>query len=242
VKRIAGLAAFALIAGLLSAGCGVSGQRKTRPAISGARLAAYARAVNLQAGDLPGIDTHTREGPDQRSEGVVPSFRCDGGGIIGTPLTIHSAVFDTVGHFEAVFSTVHLVPSAAVARRDIQEDGIRSVQQCVEHFMSVASGERGPLVDNRASIAPLNVSLSFADFAFSATKREPYKLAQPRASRTRLERVLRTGMGTTIDYLGFAHGRTIILLFDAHSPRYAPRNKERDLLRLLYKRASVDTL
>jgi hypothetical protein len=77
-----------------------------------------------------------------------------------------------VGSPDALLSTVQLVPSASVARQDVEADRTRSVQDCVGSYWNAASGARGPLVDNHATIAPLHVPLPTAGFAFSATDRE----------------------------------------------------------------------
>jgi hypothetical protein len=248
---------MALAAGALLAGCGGSSQSANRPSTTDARLVAYARAVNVQAADVPGMTPHSFEGPGQRREGLGP-FRCGGGGIAGTLETIHSASFlagfgdaprGNAHRPEAVVSSVQLAPSASVAREDAERDRVRSVQECVTRYLIVASGQRGPLVNDRASLAPLSLALPGPGFAFSATERELYKAAEPTPSHPSIvERLVREGRlpkpsrGTTTDYLGFARGRVIVTLFDTHSSDIAPRSQERRLLRLLHERASAHKL
>jgi hypothetical protein len=247
-----------LAVGLLGSGCGSSHGDKTSEAVGQARLASYARAVNLRASDLPETLREYPERRDRADPDLAPS-RCGGGGIVGTATTIHSAGFlaglEAFGPgrsrpLEAIYSTVQFVASPALARRDVEANRARRVERCVALYVNIAVGQRGPLVDNRASVRTIAASLlPVAGFAFSATDREPFKKAHPPSSRPSIvERLQRQGRlpklsrGSTTDYLGFAHGRVIVTLFDTHSPEDAPRSHERRLLRPLYERATTHML
>ncbi len=240
-----------LLVGVLLGGCSGAGQQRQSTPISHARLAAYAHAVNLRGGDVPGATAHSPEGFDLPGEHVTVAFDCSGGGVVGTRETVHSPEFISSALFEpprsrsrvsfqAVASSVQLERGPAVATGDVAADRKRSVERCLGDYFNAAQGARGPLVDNRATIEPLSLTLPVASFAFSATTREHYKSAQPQprqpnSLRSRLEQA-RSG-GITIDHFGFASGRCVITLFVAHKPGERRRGEERRLLRLLYDRA-----
>jgi hypothetical protein len=167
---------------------------------------------------------------------------------VHSPLFVDSPVFQSPRFavaFQALHSSVQLERTAAAAARDVAADRTRSVEQCLGRYFNAAGGDRGPLVDNRATIAPLSLALPAAGFAFGATTREHYKSAepqprQPNSLRSRLEHA-RSG-GITIDHFGFAAGRSVITLVVEHEPGRRRAGEERRLLRLLYERARAHTL
>jgi hypothetical protein len=245
-----------LLGGLILAGCGAGAQHRQGPPISRARLGAYAHAVNLRAEDVPGITARSREGFDLPSEHITVAFDCAGGGIAGTSETVHSPGFISspafqsprfAVAFEALYSSVQLEHSSGAATRDVAADRTRSVEQCLGDYFNGVGGDRGPLVDNRATIASLPLSLPAAGFAFSATTREHYKSAEPQSPPqnpvgARIQHELARYRGITTDYLGFAAGRSVIKLAVEHEPGRRRAAEERRLLHLLYERARAHPL
>jgi hypothetical protein len=207
--------------------------------------------VNLRAEDVPGITARSPEGFDSPNTHPSSVFDCAGGGVVGTSETVHSPVFVNSSEFEppradvafqVLLSSVQLERSVAAATGDVAADRTRSVEQCLGRYFNAASGDRGPLVDNRATIASLSLALPAGGFAFSATTREQYKSAeppppQPNPLRSHIEHALARSRGLTIDYLGFAAGRSVITLVVEHEPGKRRAGEERRLLRLLHDRA-----
>jgi hypothetical protein len=245
------LALSVLLGGLALGGCGGGSQHAQSAATDHARLSAYAHAVNLRADDVPGITARSPEGFDSPNKQISVAFDCAGGGVVGTSETVHSPWFVSSALFEpprsdvafqALHSSVQLEPSVSAATGDVAADRTRSVEQCLGRYTNAATGDRGPLVDNRATITSLGLALPAGGFAFSATTREHYKSAEPRPQqpntlRARVEHALARSRGLAIDYLGFAAGHSVITLVVEHEPGKRGAGEERRLLRLLYDRA-----
>jgi hypothetical protein len=243
------LALSVVLGGLALGGCGGGGRHARSAATDHARLSAYAHAVNLRANDVPGITARSHEGFDSPNEQISVAFDCAGGGVVGTRETVHSPGFVSSAEFEpprsnvtfqALLSSVQLERSAAAATRDVAADRTRSVERCLGRYLNATTGDRGPLVDNRATIATLALALPAGGFAFSATTREQYKSAeppprQPNPLRSRIEHARNRGL--TTDYLGFAAGRSVVTVVVEHEPGKRRAGEERRLLRLLYDRA-----
>jgi hypothetical protein len=207
-----------------------------------ARAIVFARAVNLKPQDLPDMTIRS-------AEGLQPAghlIHC-GDRIAYQHRAIHSALFASeparlsrrASGYEAVFSTVYVAPSSRSAARDIKFDGLPDVERCVAHNEQIASGVRGPLVNNRVTISALPLSVPGPSFASRLHSGPRYRSAHPRAHRTALQRAIEKARntGVTIDHVGFADGSTEVTLIDIHVPGHAPVAKERQLLRLLYRRA-----
>lgn len=260
MRLLALAVALSVVLGALAlGGCGGGGSAHQSASVSRARLAAYAHAVNLRAGDLPAAEMGAFEGFDSGIGHTSVAFTCRGGGLVGTSETVHSPEFVSSRNEElmtsvvvkvasqAASSSVQLEQSAAAARHDVAADRTRSVQECFGQYANAAGGARGPLVDNRVAVTPLPLALpSRADgFAFSAATREQYKSAEPQPKpanpfRARLESS-EAHRGMSTDYLGFVAGRCVIKLVIEHETRYRAVDEER-ALRLLYSRAESHTL
>jgi hypothetical protein len=200
---------------------------------------------------VPGIPARSPEGFDSPNKNISLAFDCAGGGVVATSETVHSPQFVNSALFEpprahvafqALHSSVQLERSVAAATGDVAADRTRGVERCLGRYINAASGDRGPLVDNRATIASLALALPAGGFAFSATTREQFKSAepqptQPNSLRSHLEHELARNRAFTTDYLGFADGRSVITLVVADESGKRRAGEERRLLRLLYDRA-----
>jgi hypothetical protein len=238
----AALASTALALAL--AGCSNSGGATTvgTTASSARALAvAFARAINIKPQDVPGMTLRSAEGL-QRAGGLI---HCEHR-IAYRHRAIHSARFASepasvssrASGFESVFSTVYLAPSSHSAAREVEFSGSPEVERCVAREEQLASGARGPLVNNHVTVSTLPLSVPGPSFAFRADSGPTYRSAHPQAPRTGLQRTLEKArqVGVTIDHFGFADGRAEVTLMDLHVPGPPPIAKERHLLRLLYAR------
>jgi hypothetical protein len=221
-------------------GCGTSGKGTTvRPTGSSARarVIAFARAINIKSQDVPGMTLRSAEGL-QRARGLI---HCEHRIAYGNR-AIRSAVFASepasvssrASGFEAVFSTVYLAASSHSAARDIEFNGFPEVERCVAREEQLASGARGPLVNNHVSVSALRLSVPGPSFAFRARSGPMYRSAHPHGPQRALEKTRQVGV--TIDHVGFAEGRAEVTLMDLRVPGPPPIAKERRLLRLLYAR------
>jgi hypothetical protein len=120
------------------AGCGgnASASALTTRSITKAQATAYAHAVNLRAGDLPGMSVTSpeRESPtptqkNRRSE------RCVGN--VNPKLVladIRSATFTSPAN-EEIHSTVEVLPSTSLARRNNAANDSQRAIKCAERFL-----------------------------------------------------------------------------------------------------------
>jgi hypothetical protein len=255
VKLSASIGLLAVPIGLLAIGCGGKGGSAVHGAGAAARarvMAAYARAVNIQAADVPGMSVREREG--QTSDGQpAAAFRC-GGGIAPRTGTVLSAAFVQFDAAElrrgfaspqlTVISTVRLAADAHGAARELAADRTRRVQACVGRSLLVAGGARGPLVRPRVRISRLPVSVTAGGYAFSATERGLYERAQPSGEPSAREQASKRfhlhQPRFTTDYLGFADGRAEVTLLVFRTTDAAPLALERRLLALLLARARAN--
>ena len=254
MKRVASVGLLAVALGLLTIGCGGEGgsaAHGTGPAARAA-TAAYARAVNIQATDVPGLTAEGHEARAQRSERLV-QFRCRGG-ILARDTTIHSAQFVKYAQADlraaarlprmSVVSNVHMAASAGAAAREVAAEGERRVQECVGRYPLTAGGERGSLVRPRVSISALALTPPPGGFAFSATERGLYQRAQPSGEPSLLELARKRfhlhQPPFMTDYLGFAYGRAEVTLLVFHTTDLVPLALERRLLALLFARARAN--
>lgn len=249
MKRIASIGLLAIAPGLLAVGCGDKGGAApgTGPVAPPRARAAYARAVNIQAADVPGLIAGGSEAQAYGSKRIVP-FRC-GGDVQVRDTTIHSALFVKYAAPQhgarlpqmSVLSGVYVAASAGSAARNVAADRERRVQECVGRYPLTARGERGPLVCPRVSISELTLAPPPDGFAFSATERGLYERAQPsgeQSSRELMDERFHLHKPTFVtDYLGFAYGRAEVTLLVLRTSETAPLALERRLLALLYARA-----
>src|SRR6266566_841700 len=209
-----GVAALALTAGVLTAGCGT-----THRSVSPAQLAAYARAVNLREGDVPGMSAVSTEREQTAGPLAVALAHC-GGGLPGWDAgSMRSAVFATHSQIEpsvpveALYSAVRVARSPAIAARDLAANRSPHVRTCIASAVAAVREARGPLVRESASASPLPNVLPGATgiFGLTVTRRVRFLEANPRPPEhnpgAEAERFRTQTNGVASDVLGFASGR-----------------------------------
>jgi hypothetical protein len=239
-----GVAALALTAGVLMAGCGT-----THRSVSPAQLAAYARAVNLREGDVPGMSTRSEELETTAGTFAVALARC-GNGLPGWDArSVRSLGFvaDPSLRLEVVYSAVRAAPSPAVALRDVAANRTPVVRRCIASAFAATPQERGPLVRESIAVSPLPSTVpSAADsFGLMVTNRVTHLEANPRPpEHTPAEEAnrIRTQHNIAWDIFGFASGRAEVALTVLYEPGHPPLQNERRLLSLLYSRAKAHRL
>jgi hypothetical protein len=237
-------------AGSLMAGCG-GGKANSTASVTKAHAAAYARAINLRNGDVPGMSAASGEGETTTSDLAARLARCGGGLPVWETGSLRSARFQTdlaSPRFEAVWSAIRVAPTAAVAQRRLAANQTPRVRTCIAHALGAVLVQRGPLIRESTSVSSLPTELSGVDgsFGLRLTHRLRYLEANPRPPehtlQERLSQIRGEGGRKAWDVVGFSSGRVEIALMDFHSPRTTPLRRERRLLSLLYRRAKAHKL
>jgi hypothetical protein len=251
VNRVARVLVVPLVSALV-VGCGggkTVSSDATSHQVSTAQAVAYAHAVNLRAADVPGSIVRGEEDATPRNDLAAGFARC-GGGLPGWEASsIRSAIFVTepAGHFESLWSAIHVAPSSTVAVRDLTADEKPSVRACLARaFGALFASSRGPLVRQSTSVSALPSALRGVkgSFALRMTHRVSLLRANPTPPEHNLTEKIREAEGgprarvIALDVLGFASGQVEIALTDRHEPGVSPLRTEQRLLSGLYSRAN----
>jgi len=240
----ASIAAAAACSAIVACGGGTTRSATVTPADAGqaitkAQANAYARAVNLQAGDLPGMRTTSPEGekPDATHVGEVE--RCAGNLTASkVVLNAHSATFSgsSESEHEEIRSDVEVMPSAALAEQSNASDNSQRALACAKRlFPRQLAGKNG----SRIRYGSVTVS------------RLPYPLpGVPGGFGYRIA-VAILGVPATIeptqpylyvDAFGFVSGPAEVALLATAFPRPVPQEVDKRLLSLLQSRAMAHKL
>jgi hypothetical protein len=229
IRSVGRAASCVALTAAVLAGCGASAPAST--SIEKTQALAYAHAVNLRAADLPGW---TSAGPERqitkRAPFVAELARCGG--------AIYPRV--EVGGIGSLFrrgprgsealteSGVLVTPSADIASRDVAANRSARVQACVARVVTSVQ-PRGPSGTRPvATISPL-----------------PNPLPGVESYGVKVI-ITAVGRGGTVygrqDVLGFASGPAVVALTVSYVPKSAHFANERQLLSLLYSRATAHKL
>jgi hypothetical protein len=237
----------------------VAGSSSTTAPITKAQAVAYAHAVNLRAGDVPGLvaigESQTGEGQPLGTQGS----HCDAAVITARKgVTIGSQAFQrqeksTGGSrsylpLEAVSSEVDVMHSAALASREI------AAMRAAAHTPAVVTCFKRQLEQVR-----LRVTKEGGARAGEPVGKPVFSHVEISALRSPSQGIPAVGLRTSADFaievpptkgsshyyadfLGFAIGSAVITLNDTGDPRPFPAATERRLLSLLYSRAEAHKL
>jgi hypothetical protein len=221
---------------MLLVGCGGSTHASSTSAsvsanapITTARAAAYAKAVNLEPTDLPGMSVQSSE--DDAPPGPLGGEAARCAGAVNPNLMvarIRSANFSGAAH-ELIRSEVIVWPSAALATRDRVVGRSRRALLCAQRLISREFAQR---IGVKSHVGQARVS----------------RLAPlpgiPGSFGIRIETPLlgaHTG-SNYVDAVAFVHGRSSVTLYATGILRPVPAATERRLLSLLYSRAEAHKL
>jgi hypothetical protein len=217
---------------------------------------AFIRAVNLQAGDLPGFFRFTGEGPPR--DGSPPeaeeiqdtqesgALRCARHGKRHAPAIEAEGSLLVDRSEEAVGSIVVVMPSEALAKAEIAALASRAARRCLAHGLREApgiagSGPRSPIYAIKITVVPVSKTLGQEAL-------DVHMLATLRRSRFRRHRVAKHRFvppAKVVYSIGaiFRVGAADILFFAISKRRQFPdAATERRLLGLLYNRANSHKL
>jgi hypothetical protein len=212
----------------------------TVTAITKAQASAYARAVNLQAGDLPNmtIAAPESEKPDAKRVGKIE--RCAGDLLAKRIVaSIRSATFSgaTEAEHETIKSVVEVMPSVALAAQNHAYTRSQRALACAERFLpSQIDGKNRP---NRLHLryGPVTVV------------RTPFPLPEVQGGFGYRISVPVLGTPSTIeaphiyvDAFGFVSGPAEIALTAIGFPQPVPEEADEHLLSLLAGRAAAHKL
>jgi hypothetical protein len=218
----------------------VNSLRRAEPPVTETQ-AAYAHAVNLRAGDVPGLAASRLRLPKTRHGWLDPAEGCDGGGaqkVTGIISPRFSASLDhggvlTLVPLEAVQSTVFPAVSPATASRALQAAVSARGRSCLKQILGSAESqaEHGP---RQPILTQIEVSAP------------PSPLRNVRVYGLRM--MAKSDFGTTSrsnyyeEFFAFIVGSTVITLNATGDPHPFPPATERRLLSLLYIRAEAHKL
>jgi hypothetical protein len=231
------LAASSVIVGLTIAGG--AGTAITKPEAD-----AFIRAVNLQAGDLPGFAPFLGEAgsPPDATEIQKSALRC---GHRGSPRgrAIDGAASLLVDRSEeAVGSAVVVMPSEALAKAEIATLTSRSGRRCLSHALRLSGPGGSGLYAIKITLVPVSNTLGqeAVDLHLLATPQRP-RLPHRRLGKHRFFRPpakLVYAIGAI-----FRVGAADIVFYALSTRRQFPdAATERRLLSLLYSRANTHKL
>lgn len=231
----------AVMTALLIGGCGSGGDmsdnsvNRSMGATASRAQEKYAEVVNLHPADAPTMTPISTEGETMASEFASEVTRC-GGGLPGWEAkTIHSFRLERAQDQEVVMSAIHVLPSAAIAKRNIASDLSARFQVCIERAFD-SQPPSGPLVKKNTVVSrlvvplPINATVSNS-FGMRMVPRISYRSATGKRIKTPY------GQDVVQDAIGFALDRAEVVLIDTHGPQTYPSPTERRLLSLLYNRA-----
>jgi hypothetical protein len=241
---------------LLAAGCGTSDAASAGSAgtpITKRQAVAYARAVNLRAGDIHGLRatgaSHTAKGP-LGTQAETCGITAPAGTVVG----ISSQTFQRVGahtnasrsYSQTVFSVVYVMQSAAQASRAIAAVDAAAnsltVVTCLKHDVEDTRVE-GEHQAGAAVAKPAGEPPIFSHVEVSAL-RSPVGAVQADGLQIKAHSAIEVPgakgpFNFYTDWLGYAVGPGVTMLVDAATPRPFPAATERRLLSLLYRRAKA---
>jgi hypothetical protein len=246
---------LAAVSGAL-AGCGGSGTSRgaanvgANQPITKAQATAYARAVNLRAGDLPLGSVFKAEG-ESREHRHSRLEACERGASDSSPMhpIIHrkSATlgWNLPDEFERISSSVEVLPSAALMARHNAVNRSRRMLNCAKRYFPQLLGEKnagsteiGPVTVSRLP-DPLPGIAGAYEYRIGTTvivgrsaPVEPVDYMPEQIRRVPLH----------IDGFGFTAGRAEINLIALGAPRPVSRNVEDQLLVLLYSRTKEPSI
>ena len=208
-------------------------------AITKAQASAYARAINLQAGDLPGMSMTSPEGekPDATRVGEVE--RCAGNLTASrVVVNIHSATFSASNEpeHEEIRSDVEVMPSVALAKQNNASNRSQRALACAKHLFPLQLASKD---GSRVHYGPVTVS------------RLPYPLPGVPGSFGYRIAVAILGVPSTVepiqphlyvDAFGFLAGPAEVALLATAFPRPVPQEVDERLLSLLQSRATAHKL
>jgi hypothetical protein len=251
---------------LLATGCGTGSDAasasraspstsKTDTSVKEAQAITYAQAVNLRAGDLPGLVT---VGGSRSSENAPLGGLGSACHVVTAPAgslgAVSSPTFQrrqqSTGHttsylpVEAVSSGVYVVRSAALASREIAEVRAAATSSAVVICL------RRHLEDERANVGSEGAKVGvpagkplFSDVQVSVLP-SPVQGVPAFGLRISADFAIKVP-GTKgasryyEDFFGFATGPAVVVLSETSSPRPFPAATERRLLSLLHSRAEA---
>jgi hypothetical protein len=213
-----------------SEGGGGSGQ------LSSARAAAFARAVNLQAADVPGFRASPKEERSSPTEKrrELEVQRCMGGvseqetlGELGSPNFKRSATLAE----QTVSSGVTVERSSAIAKREL--DALRSARgsSCFAHFLEQTFKGQG---QSGTGIGPISIRRGIPPAQGTAGGFGWRVSASVVVHSVRIPFYM--------DILGFVYGPAEVTLFSTGLPAPFPAAAEQHLYMLLLSRAKAQHL
>jgi hypothetical protein len=244
--RLLALGVVALVAGGVTVA--LAGSSGSAP-INKAAALAFIRAVNLQAGDLPGFAPFLGEAgsPPGATEIQKSALRC---GHRGSPRgrAIDGAASLLVDRSEeAVGSAVVVMPSEALAKAEIATLASRSGRRCLSHALRLSGPGGSGLYATKITLVPVSNTLGqeAVDLHLLATlQRSRFRRAARLRRRFGKHRVFpsRPKLVYSIGTI-FRVGAADIVLYSLSTRRRFPdAATEQHLLALLYGRAKAHKL
>jgi hypothetical protein len=228
---------------VLLAGCGGSSSASStgESTLLSHRAVAYANAVNLRAGDVPGLAASRLRLKNTRHGWLDPVEGCDGGGgqkVTGIISPRFSASLDhggvlTLLPLEAVQSTVFPAVSPATASRALQAAVSARGLSCLKQILGSAEsqaehGPREPILTQIEVSAPPSPLRNVRVYGLRTTAKSDFSTT----SRSNYYE----------EFFAFMVGSTVITLNATGDPHPVPAGTERRLLSLLYNRAEAHKL
>jgi len=186
--------------------------------ITTAQATAYALAVNLRAGDVPGLhvtwgESNITSSESTKNNSLTGFYHCAGSvGASSRVAVINSPTFRGSDERSGVVSTVRIMPTEALASADIAASQSPRGPACFVHVAEL------PLKETRVSRLAIPSPLPHRSLGLQA------KLESPHGS-------------LYLDYFSFVAGPAEVVLLDFNIGNPFPRATERQLLALLYSRA-----
>jgi hypothetical protein len=204
-----------------------------------AQATAFADAVNLTAGDLPGYTVSpTAESALQAASESAELYRCAGVADWRPPVAeVSSKTFmgsgpegeELIEGEEQIRSSVAMMPTAALAARDLAAIRSKGGEACLEKALSKGasegSGGQTPYVSVSRAEDPLKASDVDGSFEYEMS--------------TSVSQESGATLVHWIDILGFVKGPAEVTLTAGGSSGYVAPETEQHLLSVLFKRAQA---
>jgi hypothetical protein len=235
----------------------LAGSGRASTSITKAQAVAYAHAVNLRAGDVPGLVPTAKGGAVEGPLGTL-GVECDVAVRAGKVVGIGSQGFERLQEstrfsksylpLEAVSSAVFVMRTPALASREIavvrDASDNPTVVTCLKHHLEntqlEATDEGGKKIGgptgkpalSQVEVTALRSPLQ-AIRAYGLQIRADFEITVPSAK----------GLSHLYDdFLGFAIGPAVIMLDTTGDPHLSPAATEQRLLSLLHSRAEANKL
>jgi hypothetical protein len=211
-----------------------TGPARTQPPLAPTRATAYAHALNLTAADVPGFALAARHGehesPAERHL-EHETARCTGGAGFNHGLAeASSEEFERKGRTgaQSVSSSVTVLPTSAVAVKELMALRSGHVRSCVAHYLGLLF--RGQRYEG-ATIGPISIE-SGTPPAFGTAGGFAWRVHTT---------IVGHGIATPyyMDTLGFVNGPAVVALLTYGFPRPFPARIEQGLFSLLAQRAKA---